>query len=170
MDRRKLAGASVAALAVAGVAAVASAQDVREFSFGYDQPKSTAYGFAGDLFEAQIAACSNGAMKINQFPGAQLGQDGGDMGQFLIGDREDQLGGLPGEDQRGDDQRGRQPAPAALRQPIAARGSARAPYSKNKIVAHRRPPGAVSSSNRSIPPRADIVTYIRLPRTICKRK
>jgi tripartite ATP-independent transporter DctP family solute receptor len=67
--------ASTAALATIGLAAGVQAQDVREFSFGYDQPKSTGYGFAGDVFEEQIAACSNGAMKINQFPGAQLGQE-----------------------------------------------------------------------------------------------
>jgi tripartite ATP-independent transporter DctP family solute receptor len=86
MDRRKPAGASLAAFAVAGVTAVTSAQDVREFSFGYDQPKSTAYGFAGDLFEAQIAACSNGAMKINQFPGAQLGQEPAMLDKMRAGD------------------------------------------------------------------------------------
>ena len=52
-----------------------SAQDVREFSFGYDQPKTTGYGFAGDLFEAELGELSGGSMKINQFPGAQLGQE-----------------------------------------------------------------------------------------------
>jgi tripartite ATP-independent transporter DctP family solute receptor len=56
-------------------AAGVQAQDVREFSFGYDQPKTTGYGFAGDVFEEQVANCSNGSMKINQFPGAQLGQE-----------------------------------------------------------------------------------------------
>ena len=67
--------ASAAVLGVAVLGGSVAAQDVREFSFGYDQPESTAYGFAGDLFEEQTAACSNGAMKINQFPGAQLGQE-----------------------------------------------------------------------------------------------
>jgi tripartite ATP-independent transporter DctP family solute receptor len=67
--------ASAAALAAAMLGTTVAAQDVREFSFGYDQPESTAYGFAGDLFEEQIAACSNGSMQINQFPGAQLGQE-----------------------------------------------------------------------------------------------
>jgi tripartite ATP-independent transporter DctP family solute receptor len=63
-----------------------AAQDVREFSFGYDQPVSTAYGFAGNLFEEQIAACSNGAMKINQFPGAQLGQEPAMLEKMRAGD------------------------------------------------------------------------------------
>jgi tripartite ATP-independent transporter DctP family solute receptor len=53
----------------------AAAQDVREFSFGYDQPKPTGYGFAGDLFESKIDELSGGGMKINQFPGGQLGQE-----------------------------------------------------------------------------------------------
>jgi tripartite ATP-independent transporter DctP family solute receptor len=75
MDPRKYVAASAAILAVVAFDVAAQAQDVREFSFGYDQPESTAYGFAGDLFEEQTAACSNGAMKINQFPGAQLGQE-----------------------------------------------------------------------------------------------
>jgi tripartite ATP-independent transporter DctP family solute receptor len=75
MDLRKLAVASLAALAVAVSSTVALAQDVREFSFGYDQPETTGYGFAGDVFEEKIAELSGGSMKINQFPGAQLGQE-----------------------------------------------------------------------------------------------
>jgi tripartite ATP-independent transporter DctP family solute receptor len=71
----KLLIASTVALAVIGRAAGAEAQDVREFSFGYDQPKSTGYGFAGDVFEQKLAELSNGTMKVNQFPGAQLGQE-----------------------------------------------------------------------------------------------
>ena len=75
MGFRQLLIASTAALAAMGIAAGATAQDVREFSFGYDQPKTTGYGFAGDVFEQKLAELSNGAMKVNQFPGAQLGQE-----------------------------------------------------------------------------------------------
>jgi tripartite ATP-independent transporter DctP family solute receptor len=71
----KLLIASTAALAAIGLAAGAQAQDVREFSFGYDQPKTTGYGFAGDVFEQKLAEFSDGTMKVNQFPGAQLGQE-----------------------------------------------------------------------------------------------
>ena len=71
----KLLIASTAALAAIGLAAGAQAQDVREFSFGYDQPKTTGYGFAGDVFEQKLAELSGGTMKVNQFPGAQLGQE-----------------------------------------------------------------------------------------------
>jgi tripartite ATP-independent transporter DctP family solute receptor len=70
----KLLIASTAAAAI-GLAAGAGAQDVREFSFGYDQPKTTGYGFAGDVFEQKLAELSDGTMKVNQFPGAQLGQE-----------------------------------------------------------------------------------------------
>jgi len=51
----------------------ASAQ--RKFTFGYDQPKTTAYGIAGDIFEAKLKELSGGKMSVDQFPGAQLGQE-----------------------------------------------------------------------------------------------
>lgn len=82
---RKMLLASTTTLLI-GLASPGQSQDVREFSFGYDQPKSTAYGFAGDLFEEQIAACSDGAMKINQFPGAQLGQEPAMLEKMRAGD------------------------------------------------------------------------------------
>ena len=75
MGFRQLLIASTAALAAMGIAAGAKAQDVRELSFGYDQPKTTGYGFAGDVFEQKLAELSSGTMKVNQFPGAQLGQE-----------------------------------------------------------------------------------------------
>jgi tripartite ATP-independent transporter DctP family solute receptor len=62
---------SVAALlALPGVAAAQ-----RKFSFGYDQPHTTAYGIAADLFDAKLQELSGGKLAINQFPGAQLGQE-----------------------------------------------------------------------------------------------
>jgi tripartite ATP-independent transporter DctP family solute receptor len=75
MSFSKLLIASAAAVAAMGLAAGAEAQDVRELSFGYDQPETTGYGFAGDVFEQKLAELSNGTMKVNQFPGAQLGQE-----------------------------------------------------------------------------------------------
>jgi tripartite ATP-independent transporter DctP family solute receptor len=47
----------------------------RVFSFAYDQPHTTAYGIAADLFDAKLKELSGGKFSINQFPGAQLGQE-----------------------------------------------------------------------------------------------
>ena len=47
----------------------------RKFTFGYDQPKTTAYGIAADLFDAKLKELSGGKLSIDQFPGAQLGQE-----------------------------------------------------------------------------------------------
>jgi TRAP-type transport system periplasmic protein len=60
------------ALAVASTAAHAQ---TRKFTFGYDQPHSTAYGIAADMFNAKLMELSKGTMSIDQFPGAQLGQE-----------------------------------------------------------------------------------------------
>jgi tripartite ATP-independent transporter DctP family solute receptor len=76
MNLRKLlkAGLLSAALIAAGALAEASAQQ-RKFSFGYDQPKSTGYGIAADIFHAKLMEVSGGKFGIDQFPGAQLGQE-----------------------------------------------------------------------------------------------
>jgi len=68
------AGLLSAALFAAGALADASAQQ-RKFSFGYDQPKSTGYGIAADIFHAKLMEVSGGKFGIDQFPGAQLGQE-----------------------------------------------------------------------------------------------
>jgi len=52
-----------------------SASAQRQFSFAYDQPRSTAYGIAADIFDAKLKELSGGKMSINQFPNAQLGQE-----------------------------------------------------------------------------------------------
>ena len=65
-------------LALMGAIAVgmpARAADVRHFSFGYDQPRTTGYGIAADIFGQKLEALSKGTMVIDQFPGAQLGQE-----------------------------------------------------------------------------------------------
>ena len=46
-----------------------------KYRFAYDQPKATGYGVAGDIFNAKLAEVSKGAMGIDQYPGAQLGQE-----------------------------------------------------------------------------------------------
>jgi TRAP-type transport system periplasmic protein len=69
------AGALVFALALSQSGPFARAADSRHFSFGYDQPHTTGYGIAADLFNAKLVELSKGAMTIDQFPGAQLGQE-----------------------------------------------------------------------------------------------
>src|SRR5438105_13338953 len=60
-------------LAASTVATADAAE--RHFTFGYDQPHTTAYGYAADVFGAKLKELSNGAMILDQFPGAQLGQE-----------------------------------------------------------------------------------------------
>ena len=67
--------------AIAGLGAaiaaphVARAQDVKHYRFAYDQPKTTGYGIVGDLFANKLKDLSKGAMLVDQYPGAQLGQE-----------------------------------------------------------------------------------------------
>ena len=70
--RRALLGV-LTAVAVAWIGG-ATAQ-TRAFSFAYDQPNTTAYGIAANIFDAKLKELSGGKMSINQFPGAQLGQE-----------------------------------------------------------------------------------------------
>jgi TRAP-type transport system periplasmic protein len=64
----------------------ARAAEVRHFSFGYDQPHTTGYGIAADLFNAKLMELSNGTMTIDQFPGAQLGQEPQMLQKIRTGD------------------------------------------------------------------------------------
>src|SRR5947209_14313516 len=58
----------------------------RHFSFGYDQPHTTAYGYAADVFAAKLKELSKGEMIIDQFPGAQLGQEPQMLQKIRTGD------------------------------------------------------------------------------------
>ena len=53
----------------------ASAQDVKHYRFAYDQPRNTGYSIAGDLFGDKLKELSKGSMIVDQYPGAQLGQE-----------------------------------------------------------------------------------------------
>src|ERR1700742_4489580 len=55
--------------------AAADAQEVKHYRFAYDQPKTTGYGILGDIFADKLRALSKGTMLIEQYPGAQLGQE-----------------------------------------------------------------------------------------------
>ena len=71
--------------AIAGWTGAAVAQ-TRTFSFAYDQPTTTAYGIAANIFDAKLKELSGGTMSINQFPGAQLGQEPQMLQKMRAGD------------------------------------------------------------------------------------
>jgi tripartite ATP-independent transporter DctP family solute receptor len=71
---RRILGAVVAVSAIV-MAATAGAQDVKHYRFAYDQPKPTGYGILGDIFSDKLKELSKGTMLIDQYPGAQLGQE-----------------------------------------------------------------------------------------------
>ncbi len=67
----RLAGAMAAIVLATGTA---DAQ-TRQFRFAYDQPKTTGYGVLADIFANKLKDLSKGTMLIDQYPGAQLGQE-----------------------------------------------------------------------------------------------
>jgi tripartite ATP-independent transporter DctP family solute receptor len=71
---RRILGAAIAAGAMLW-AAGAGAQEVKHYRFAYDQPKTTGYGIVGDIFSDKLKELSKGTMLIDQYPGAQLGQE-----------------------------------------------------------------------------------------------
>jgi tripartite ATP-independent transporter DctP family solute receptor len=70
-ERRLFAGAILASLCWSQ----AQAQSVQHYRFAYDQPHSTGYGIAGDIFADKLKELSKGTIVVDQFPGAQLGQE-----------------------------------------------------------------------------------------------
>jgi len=75
----------LAVVAFAAGITEAGAQN-RTFSFAYDQPSTTAYGIAANIFDAKLKELSGGTMSINQFPGAQLGQEPQMLQKMRAGD------------------------------------------------------------------------------------
>src|SRR5437667_9825560 len=67
--------AAVAAASAIMTTASASAQEAKHYRFAYDQPKTTGYGILGDIFSDKLKELSKGSMLIDQYPGAQLGQE-----------------------------------------------------------------------------------------------
>jgi TRAP-type transport system periplasmic protein len=66
------AGLAAAVLAFVGGA---GAQDAKHYRFAHDQQLNTGYSVAYDLFSAKLKELSKGTMLIDQYPGAQLGQE-----------------------------------------------------------------------------------------------
>jgi TRAP-type transport system periplasmic protein len=74
--------ALAAGLAVAGTAMAQK----KEFSFAYDQPKTSAYGFGADVFGKRLSELSKGSMTTNQYAGAQLGSEAQTLQKVQTGD------------------------------------------------------------------------------------
>jgi len=64
----------------------AAAAEAKRYTFAYDQPHTTGYGIAGDTFANKLKELSNGTMLIDQFPGAQLGQEPQMLQKIRTGD------------------------------------------------------------------------------------
>jgi TRAP-type transport system periplasmic protein len=73
-NRAKFFGAAIAGMAIL-FAASAGAQDVKHYRFAHDQQLNTGYSVAYDMFSARLKELSKGTMLIDQYPGAQLGQE-----------------------------------------------------------------------------------------------
>jgi len=65
----------VAAAMMMMVSAGAGAQEAKHFRFAHDQQLNTGYSVAYDLFSAKLKELSKGTMLVDQYPGAQLGQE-----------------------------------------------------------------------------------------------
>ena len=76
--------------ALMGVALLASCAGAlaqnREFSFAYDQPRTSGYAFGADVFAKKLEELSKGALKVNQYPGAQLGTEAQTLQKVQTGD------------------------------------------------------------------------------------
>jgi len=70
----KIIGGLVVAVAIT-FAAGARAQEVKHYRFAHDQQLNTGYSVAYDMFSARLKELSKGTMLIDQYPGAQLGQE-----------------------------------------------------------------------------------------------
>jgi|CXWL01.1.fsa_nt_gi tripartite ATP-independent transporter DctP family solute receptor len=75
--------AFAAGLAFASSAALAQN---KQYSFAYDQPKTSAYGFGADVFNKRLSELSKGAMSTNQYAGAQLGSEAQTLQKVQTGD------------------------------------------------------------------------------------
>jgi TRAP-type transport system periplasmic protein len=65
------------AIASAGLmfANFAGAQEAKHYRFAHDQQLNSGYSIAYDIFSAKLKELSKGTMLIDQYPGAQLGQE-----------------------------------------------------------------------------------------------
>jgi TRAP-type transport system periplasmic protein len=65
----------IAAFAAITLSVGANAQDVKHYRFAHDQQLNSGYSVAYDIFSARLKELSKGTMLVDQYPGAQLGQE-----------------------------------------------------------------------------------------------
>jgi TRAP-type transport system periplasmic protein len=70
----KIIGGLVAAAAIM-FATSAGAQEAKHYRFAHDQQLNSGYSIAYDIFSAKLKELSKGTMLVDQYPGAQLGQE-----------------------------------------------------------------------------------------------
>jgi tripartite ATP-independent transporter DctP family solute receptor len=77
MTKTSLRGIASALFLAAGlsVAATGAHAQAKHYKFAYDQPNTTGYGIVGNVFSDKLKELSKGTMLIDQYPGAQLGQE-----------------------------------------------------------------------------------------------
>ena len=56
-------------------AGTAAAQEAKHYRFAHDQQLNSGYSIAYDIFSAKLKELSKGTMLVDQYPGAQLGQE-----------------------------------------------------------------------------------------------
>ena len=77
MTKTFLRGVASALFLTAGLALAATGAhaQAKHYKFAYDQPNTTGYGIVGNVFSDKLKELSKGTMLIDQYPGAQLGQE-----------------------------------------------------------------------------------------------
>ncbi len=70
-------------LALSSTSAIAQKRD---FSFAYDQPKTSGYGAGAEMFDKKLRELSRDSLSINQYPSAQLGTEAQTMQKVQTGD------------------------------------------------------------------------------------
>jgi tripartite ATP-independent transporter DctP family solute receptor len=74
-SRIRIAAATLGLAASLLLATGASAQQAKHYRFAHDQQLNSGYSVAYDLFSAKLKELSKGTMIVDQYPGAQLGQE-----------------------------------------------------------------------------------------------
>src|SRR5260221_1749653 len=66
---------SLVTAATVVLATSAGAQEAKHYRFAHDQQLNSGYSIAYDIFSAKLKELSKGTMLVDQYPGAQLGQE-----------------------------------------------------------------------------------------------